>query len=347
MTGLANGTAYTFTVTATNAVGTGAASAASNAVTPATVPGAPTIGTATAGNAQASVAFTPPASNGGAAITGYTATSSPGGLTGTCVSSPCTVTGLANGTAYTFTVTAANAAGTGPASGASNAVTPAVGYSPYTPDANTVLLDHLDGATSASILAYSNNGQACGAGLPSATPNSAYVTGPSGLSQALSMSPPAGQPAGSATYLRYAGGQLLSQANGTIEFWTYFSSYGTGVPLVDQGPFYGSCAGWTFGMGVNATGQLQAGAWAAFTMNSGANTVPLNTWTHVAATWGSAGAKLYINGVQVGSDANTGMPASGYGGSVLIRAGTQTGANGRIDELRISNVQRTSFGGGL
>lgn len=90
----------------------------------ATVPGAPTIGTATAGNASASVTFTAPASNGGATITGYTVTSSPGGFTGTGASSPINVSGLTNGTAYTFTVTATNSAGTGSASAASNSVTP-------------------------------------------------------------------------------------------------------------------------------------------------------------------------------------------------------------------------------
>jgi hypothetical protein len=88
------------------------------------VPGAPTIGTATAGNASASVSFTAPTPNGGSAITGYTVTSSPGGKTGTGTSSPITVSGLTNGTAYTFTVTATNAIGTGAASGASNSVTP-------------------------------------------------------------------------------------------------------------------------------------------------------------------------------------------------------------------------------
>lgn len=124
VTGLTNGTGYTFTVVATNAVGDSAASSASNSATPATTPGAPTIGTATGGNAQASVAFTAPASTGGSAITGYTATSSPGGITGTGSSSPIVVTGLSNGQAYTFTVTATNAVGTGSSSASSNSVTP-------------------------------------------------------------------------------------------------------------------------------------------------------------------------------------------------------------------------------
>ena len=124
VTGLTNGTAYTFTVKATNAIGTSAASSASNSVTPVTVPGAPTIGTATAGDAQATVTFTAPVSNGGSAITGYTVTSSPGGLTATGTASPITVSGLTNGTAYTFTVTATNARGSSVASSASNSVTP-------------------------------------------------------------------------------------------------------------------------------------------------------------------------------------------------------------------------------
>lgn len=208
VTGLTNGTSYTFTVTATNAVGDSVASSATAAVTPkalqtitfnnpgsqnfgtsptltatassglavtfsatttavcsitsggaltfvsagtctidadqagdaattaattvsqsftvnAIAPGAPTIGLATAGDTQAAVTFAAPASNGGSTITGYTVTSLPGGITATGAGSPITVTGLTNGVAYTFTVTAMNAAGTSAASVASNAVTPA------------------------------------------------------------------------------------------------------------------------------------------------------------------------------------------------------------------------------
>ncbi len=109
VTGLTNGDSYTFTVTATNAVGTGPPSGASNPVTPAAVPGAPGTPSATAGNAQAAVSFSPPGSDGGSPITSYTVTA----------------TDLTNGDSYTFTVTATNAVGTGPPSGASNPVTPA------------------------------------------------------------------------------------------------------------------------------------------------------------------------------------------------------------------------------
>lgn len=92
-------------------------------------PLAPTIGTATAGNASASVAFTAPSNTGRPAISGYTATSSPGGITGTGATSPITVSGLTNGTAYTFKVKAENSDGFGPESAASNSVTPSAGGS--------------------------------------------------------------------------------------------------------------------------------------------------------------------------------------------------------------------------
>lgn len=210
VTGLTNGVSYTFTVTATNSAGTGAASAASNSITPASpqtitfndpgaqtfgttptltatssagggyvvtftsstpgvctvsgttltfmaagtctinanqagdssflpaaqvsrsftvnaaVPGAPTIGTAVAGDTQASVAFTAPVNTGGTTITDYTVTVSPPHVVPVNgAASPIVISGLTNGQAYTFTVTANNIAGTGPSSGASNSITPA------------------------------------------------------------------------------------------------------------------------------------------------------------------------------------------------------------------------------
>jgi hypothetical protein len=89
-----------------------------------TVPGAPTRVTATAGDHRAVVTFAAPASDGGNSIKLYTVTASPGGAKASSATSPITVTGLTNGTTYTFKVTATNDVGTGPASSASKAVIP-------------------------------------------------------------------------------------------------------------------------------------------------------------------------------------------------------------------------------
>lgn len=110
--GLAAGTAYTFTVHATNAAGNSAESAFSATVTPlAAVPGAPTAVVATPGNGRLSVAFVAPSSNGGSPITSYTATATPGGVTGTASAGPIVLSGLTNQTSYTVTVRATNAIG--------------------------------------------------------------------------------------------------------------------------------------------------------------------------------------------------------------------------------------------
>ncbi|MFZ4678806.1 MAG: beta strand repeat-containing protein, partial [Flavobacterium sp.] len=115
---LTNGTAYSITIKAVNSVGDGAAS---NSVsgTPRTVPSASTITGITPGNGNLSVAFTS-GSNGGASVTNYKY-SLDGGSSFTAFSpaqttSPVSISGLTNGTAYNVQLVAVNVAGDGAAS---------------------------------------------------------------------------------------------------------------------------------------------------------------------------------------------------------------------------------------
>lgn len=91
------------------------------------IPSAPrTIG-ATPGSGQATISWTSPIRNGGFSISGYTVTASPGGKTCTTTGAlSCTVTGLTNGTAYSFKVRAATGNGAGLSSTAAAATPRAV-----------------------------------------------------------------------------------------------------------------------------------------------------------------------------------------------------------------------------
>ena len=129
---------------------------------PLKTPSAPTVGTATAGNAQVSLTFTAPSDIGGGAITSYTVTvtdSSSGAVfTNTGASSPIIVTGLTNGSNYTAKVAATNAFGTGPNSASSNSFSPTnAGQQAYiTPGSYSWIAP--TGITSVSVVAVGGGG---------------------------------------------------------------------------------------------------------------------------------------------------------------------------------------------
>jgi fibronectin type 3 domain-containing protein len=126
------GTTYFYRIAAVNVAGEGARSVEKSA-TAASVPGAPTLVSASPGDTSVALGWTPPASDGASPIIEYTATASPGGATCRSAGTSCTVTGLTNGTTYSFTVKAVNQLGYGPASNALSAVPRIPGDPPSAP----------------------------------------------------------------------------------------------------------------------------------------------------------------------------------------------------------------------
>jgi len=155
ITGLTNGTSYNITIKAINSQGSGEASSSASG-TPYTVPGAPTITSATPGNASAEIAFTAPASNGGNAISTYEYQLGSGSwVSANTTSSPFTISSLTNGQEYKVKLRAKNAAGT---SIASNEVSVTPRTVPGAPTGVTGVQDDLEAAVMVSWTAPASNG---------------------------------------------------------------------------------------------------------------------------------------------------------------------------------------------
>jgi hypothetical protein len=144
LSGLTDGTSYTFVVATVSSGGTGQASwPVSNPVTPRPspiAPGPPAGVEAIPGNGLAAVSWSPPVDTGGSPITGYVATATPGGRQATAGPTATSVLlgGLTNGATYTITVAATSIKGTGTASAPSAPTVPAT--TPF-PTGSTVAAD--------------------------------------------------------------------------------------------------------------------------------------------------------------------------------------------------------------
>ena len=201
----------------------------------ATVPGAPTIGTAVAGNASATVTWTTPTDDGGSTVTGYVITPYIGttaqATVSTGVVTSSTVTGLTNGVTYTFTVSATNAVGTGAPSAHTGTVTPPVSQvpGPYTALAPVRICDTRAGNPSGLTgpAAQCNGTANAGTRLVAGTPLTIDVAGDFGVPAdatavvlnvtAVNASPagyltvyPAGDTAPTASNLNVAAGQRVA-----------------------------------------------------------------------------------------------------------------------------------------
>ena len=160
ITGLTNGTTYTFTIVAVNANGAGPVATTAPITVNPTVSAAPSGVTAKAGNANASVTWRAPSADGGSPITGYVVTPIAGGVaqaaqTFTSTALTQTVTGLTNGTTYTFTVAAVNGVGTSGTSPASASITPGT---PTQPGFLTAAATTTSGQVKLSWWPVTNNG---------------------------------------------------------------------------------------------------------------------------------------------------------------------------------------------
>jgi hypothetical protein len=281
----------------------------------ATVPGAPTIGTAVGVNTTSiSVPFTAPGDTGGLPITSYTVTSS-GGQTATGASSPIVVTGLTNGTSYTFTVTATNAVGTSISSGSSNSTQP---IAPYFSSVALLLTGENFTDYSNNHYTVTNNGS---------TPLSTSVKKFNASSYDFSST---------GRYLTIPNIGALGTANFTMELWIYRTGLGLRDKFIlDQSN--GSTFLFRWGGGTH----LQ------FYINTGSTVIgildypfafPLTTWYHLAVVRYGNVFTLFVNGISVATNSSAAAFTTSTANVAICANGTDGGENfqGHMADIRIT-----------
>jgi len=275
VTGLTNGTTYYFTVDAVNDAdlhSAASAEASATPVSPTTAPGSPSGLTATAGNAQVSLSWTAPASDGGAQITSYdiydgttgnVKTTAPvASSKGTSV----TVKNLANGTTYYFKVAAVNTVGVGPASSAASATPAAAVTKPAPPTGLTATPGH-----GRVILSWTAPGSDGGAGI------SGYL-----IYQGISPGGEAGTP---------VNGAPVSATSYTVTGLTNGTTYYFKVAAVNDAKRQGNDSGEASATPVSAAASASATASASHGSGTGAPAAPGGP-TGLTATAGNARVSL-------------------------------------------------------
>ena len=248
-------------------------------------------------------------------------------VTGTGSASPITITGLTNGTPYTFTVTATNAIGTGSASAASNSVTPA----PACMATPASLTNWWDGDSVSGTTVTDIKGGLNG------TIISGVSTTTGEVGNALSFN--------SGRIDLPTGPAKASTDSFSVLTWVKSSSWSNGTYSILDGNV-SSCANYAYGLGI-ASGKVDVGMWDLCVGGydlPGTTTLNTGTWYLIGFTYNGSSklVTIYVNGVVD----TTGTSTQGGGtGPSEFYIGEQSGGaapyNGLVDELQIFNAELT------
>jgi hypothetical protein len=152
-----------------------------------------------------------------------------------------------------------------------------------------------------------------------------------------------------------AGPFVFSTSSFTVEAWVYTTAYNTsgvgGEVVIDN--WAGSPSGsyvtnqWQFWISTAGVVKFEYATGASTTVGIGTGTVPLNTWTHIAAVRNSTTVTVYVNGVASGSGTvSQSLGVSAAGSIARQTVGSTYSFTGYITDARIVNgtaVYTTTF----